>query len=48
MHEFNLEGYEIKNKKVGRGNPSSGRVNLPLSWVGKKVAVVLLEEIKEE
>ena len=48
MHTFNLEGYNIENKTVGRGNASSGRVNLPLLWVGKKVAVVLLEEIKEE
>ena len=48
MHEFNLKGHDIKYKTVGRGNTSSSRVNLPLSWVGKKVAVVLLEEIKEE
>jgi len=47
MHTFNLEGYDIENKTVGRGNDSSSRVNLPLSWFGKKVAVVLLEEIKE-
>ena len=47
MHIFNFEGYDIENKTVGRGNASSSRVNLPLSWVGKKVAVVLLEEIKE-
>ena len=47
MHIFNLKGYDIENKMVGRGNASSSRVNLPLSWVGKKVAVVLLEEIKE-
>lgn len=48
MHIFNLEGYDIENKTVGRGNASSGRVNLPVSWIGQKVAVVLLEEIKEE
>ena len=46
MHDFNLKGYDIEYKIVGRGNPSSSRVNLPLSWVGKKVAVVLLEEIE--
>ena len=44
MHTFNIEGYDIEHKKVGPGNASSARVNLPLSWVGKKVAVVLLEE----
>ncbi len=45
MHIFNLEGYEIKYKTVGLGNASSGRVNLPKSWVGKEVAVVLLEKL---
>lgn len=43
IHMFNLEGHDIKYKTVGRGNDSSGRVNLPLSWIDKKVAVVLLE-----
>ena len=44
MHKFNLEGYDIKNKIVGKGNATSSRINLPLSWKGKKVAVILLEE----
>ena len=44
MHIFNLDGHDIEHKTVGRGNASSSRVNLPLSWVGKKVAVVLLEK----
>ncbi|MCK5138258.1 MAG: DUF2080 family transposase-associated protein [Thermodesulfovibrionia bacterium] len=48
MHEFNFKGYALEEKTVGRGNTSSGRVNLPKSWVGKKVAVILLEEIKED
>ena len=43
-HVFNLNGFEIKYKTVGKGNTSSSRVNLPLLWEGKKVAVVLLEE----
>ena len=46
MHKFNLEGYDIENKTVGKGNASSSRINLPISWEGKKVAVVLLEELK--
>lgn len=46
MHKFNFKGYALEEKTVGRGNASSSRVNLPLSWVGKKVAVVLLEEVK--
>jgi len=44
MHEFKLEGHDIEYKTVGRGNASSSRVNLPKSWEGKKVAVVLLED----
>ena len=48
MHQFNFNGYALEEKIVGRGNASSSRVNLPLSWVGKKVAVILLEEINEE
>lgn len=43
MHQFNLDGYDIQYKTAGRGNASSGRVNLPKSWEGKRVAVVLLE-----
>lgn len=47
MHKFNFKGYALEEKTVGRGNESSSRINLPLKWFGKKVAVVLLEEIKE-
>lgn len=48
MHQFNIGGYDIHYKTVGRGNASSGRVNLPVSWVGREVAVVLLEKIENE
>ena len=48
MHEFNFKGYALEEKTVGRGNASSSRVNLPLLWVGNKVAVVLLEELEDE
>jgi putative transposon-encoded protein len=48
MHIFKFRGYALKEKTVGRGNASSSRVNLPKAWEGKKVAVVLLQEIKEE
>ena len=46
MYRIDLDGFEIKNKTVGKGNASSSRINLPLSWEGKKVAVILLEELK--
>lgn len=45
-HIFNLDGSEIKYKKVGKGNATSSRINLPFTWEGKQVAVVLLEELK--
>ena len=44
MHQFNLKGSDIEYKTVGRGNASSSRVNLPKSWEGNKVAIILLEE----
>ncbi|MCK5225097.1 MAG: DUF2080 family transposase-associated protein [Planctomycetes bacterium] len=43
MHTFNLKGTNILYKTVGSGNDSSSRINLPKSWEGKEVAVVLLE-----
>ena len=48
MHTFNLEGSDIKYKNVGAGINSSSRVNLPKSWKGKDVAVVLLKEGKKK
>jgi len=48
MHKFNFDGYALEEKTAGRGNDSSSRVNLPKAWEGKKVAVILLEEIKGE
>jgi len=46
MHKFNLNGSEIKYKTVGKGNATSSRINLPLSWEGKDVAIVLLGDLK--
>ena len=43
MHKFNLHGLDIMYKTAGAGNNSSSRVNLPKSWQGKKVAVILLD-----
>ena len=45
MHEFNIPGHDIEYKTVGRGNATSSRVNLPSVWEGKRVAVVLLDEL---
>lgn len=45
MHQFNLDGYDILYKTVGRGNKSSTRINLPLDWLDKDVAIILLDEL---
>ena len=44
MHTFNIKGENIEYKRVGKGNASSGRVNLHKTWIGRRVAVVLLKE----
>ncbi|MBU2640041.1 MAG: DUF2080 family transposase-associated protein [Nanoarchaeota archaeon] len=38
-----LEGYEMLEKKVKKSG-NSGRVYVPIEWVGKKVKIVLLEK----
>ena len=43
MIQVNLQGYQLLDKTVGSCNNHSARVYVPLSWKGKKVAVVLLE-----
>ena len=43
MTTFTIEGEELIKKKVADGG-TSGRVYVPKKWVGKKVAIVLLEE----
>jgi hypothetical protein len=39
-----LSGYEVLDKNV-KSHGNSGRVNVPVSWVGKRVKVVLLEPL---
>jgi putative transposon-encoded protein len=40
---FNLEGEELIKKDVADAG-SSGRVFCPKSWIGRKVAIILLPE----
>lgn len=42
-NEYHTAGYESVEKKVGPGNDHSSRVNLPFSWRGKRVQVILLD-----
>jgi len=37
-----LTGYEILEKKVTKSG-NSGRVYVPVEWIGKKVKIILLE-----
>ncbi len=38
-----LVGYEMLEKEV-RKSGNSGRVYVPIEWIGKKVKIVLLEK----
>lgn len=49
MEKFSVttDAYEICEKKVGKtGN--SGRIYVPVSWIGKKAKAILLEPVEEE
>ncbi|MFA5407767.1 MAG: DUF2080 family transposase-associated protein [Bacilli bacterium] len=41
--KYEITGYEIVEKVVRPGNASSGRLNMPLAWVGKKVKVIRVD-----
>jgi putative transposon-encoded protein len=38
-----MEGYEMLEKQVNKSG-NSGRVYVPIDWVGKKVKIILLEK----
>ncbi len=38
-----LTGYEMLEKKVNKSG-NSGRVYVPIEWIGKKVKIILLEK----
>jgi len=39
--KFEVEGEDMLTKTVGRGNTSSGRLNVPVEWIGREVIVIL-------
>ena len=41
--KIQLTGFEMLEKKVNKSG-NSGRVYVPVEWIGKKVKVVLLEQ----
>lgn len=41
--KIQLTGYEMLEKQVNKSG-NSGRVYVPIEWVGKKVKIILLEK----
>lgn len=41
--KIQLSGYEMLEKQVNKSG-NSGRVYVPVEWIGKRVKVVLLEQ----
>lgn len=41
--KIQLTGYEMLEKQVNRSG-NSGRVYVPLEWIGKKIKIILLEK----
>lgn len=42
--KFEIEGEDMLTKTVGRGGISSGRINVPVEWIGRRVRVILMKE----
>ena len=47
LMEIKINAYQIIEKTV-KNSGNSGRVYVPVDWVGKKVKVVLLESLQSE
>lgn len=41
--KIELTGYEMLEKKVNKSG-NSGRVYVPIEWIGKKVKIILVEK----
>ena len=41
--KIQLIGYEMLEKKINKSG-NSGRVYVPIEWIGKKVKIILLEK----
>lgn len=44
--EIKMEAYEI-TEKVVKASGNSGRVYVPINWVGKKVKILLIESLDD-
>lgn len=45
--EIKLEAYEVL-EKVAKASGNSGRVYVPINWVGKRVKILLIEPLDED
>ena len=43
LTKIQLTGYEMLEKKVNKSG-NSGRVYVPIEWIGKTVKIILLEK----
>lgn len=41
--KYEMWGYEVMEKTVGVGNATSGRINMPVKHIGKRVRIVILD-----
>ncbi|MBI2523181.1 DUF2080 family transposase-associated protein [Candidatus Woesearchaeota archaeon] len=41
--KIQLSGYEMLEKQVNKSG-NSGRVYVPIEWIGKKVKIILIEK----
>jgi len=43
MKQFKIDGIDYLEKEVTKQSDTAGKVYLPASWIGRRVAVILLE-----
>lgn len=43
-----VAGYELIARKVSRVNRFSGRITLPLDWAGKRVKIIIGDEVYDD
>jgi len=46
LQDFGIKGYDYLQKKAKKQSESASVIYLPANWVGKKVAVILLEPVE--
>lgn len=44
--EVTIQGYEVREKTVTKSG-NSGHVMVPPAWIGKRVKIILLDQVEE-